>query len=345
MTYQIRISDQDISFACEPGETVLDAAERAGYAIPYSCRKGACNTCEAALIAGAAAVAGHGGVIRGPCDPVLLCRTRPQSNLEIRPQRIDRTEPPARKRLPASVYRMTRPTPDVAVIQLRYPAGNRMKFKAGQYLQVELADGSRRSFSMANPPQESDGVQLHIRHVPGGVFSEGVLAALQAGDKLTIELPFGDFFLRDASADTPVILLATGTGFAPIKSIVEDAIKRGLKRPMRLYWGARRTADLYMPELPQKWAARHAWFAFIPVLSEAEADWTGRRGLVHQAVLDDHGDLSTSTVYACGNPLMIAKARHAFTTQAGLPTAAFHCDAFVPSGPDEAMPAAPDGGH
>ena len=345
MTYQIRISDHDISFACAPDETVLDAAERAGYAIPYSCRKGACNTCEAALVAGTAALGGHSGPVEGPLDAVLLCRTRPQSDLEIRPQRIDKSGPPARKTLEASVYRLTRPTPDVAVVQLRYPAGNRMKFQAGQYLQVILADGSRRSFSMANPPQDSDGVQLHIRHVPGGAFSEGVLAGLKTGDRLKLELPFGDFFLREEAGDAPVILLATGTGFAPVKSMVEDAAKRGLKRPMRLYWGARRQADLYMPELPQKWAARHPWFTFTPVLSEPEDGWTGRRGLVHQAVLEDFGDLAASAVYACGNPMMIAEARRAFTAEAGLPATAFHCDAFVPSGPDEATPPAPDGGQ
>jgi NAD(P)H-flavin reductase len=200
-----------------------------------------------------------------------------------------------------------------------------------------MPDGDTRNFSMANPPHESDGVQLHIRQVPGGRFSEGVVAGLRPGDTLDVELPYGDFHLRPDS-DKPVVCLATGTGFAPLKSIVEDLIKRGNKRPVHLYWGGRRQRDLYLADLPRKWAARAGWFKFIPVLSEPDPDWNGAVGLVHHAVLRDLTDLSGWEVYACGNPLMIRHARRDFRTTAGLSDGDFFADPFVASGNDPAVP-------
>ena len=253
MTFTVAVDASDIEFPCEPGETVLDAAERAGYSLPYSCRKGVCATCEGDLRRGEVAVGSKH--FAGPRGDVLLCQARPRSNVLIYPRRIRRRDPDARKTVTAKVYRINRPVDDVAILQLRFPASIRAKFLAGQYLRIKMPDGDTRNFSMANPPHESDGVQLHIRQVPGGRFSEGVLAELRQGDTLDVELPYGDFHLRPDS-DKPVVCLATGTGFAPLKSIVEDLIKRGNKRPVRLYWGGRRRRDLYLVDLPRKWAAR-----------------------------------------------------------------------------------------
>src|SRR5713226_7728408 len=241
MTFTVSVDASDIEFPCETGETVLDAAERAGYSLPYSCRKGVCATCEGDLRRGEVAVGSRH--FAGPSDDVLLCQARPRSNVLIHPRRIQRRDPDARKTVTAKVYRINRPVDDVAILQLRFPAGIRAKFLAGQYLRIKMPDGDTRNFSMANPPHESDGVQLHIRHVPGGRFSEGVLAELRPGDTLDVELPYGDFHLRPDS-DKPVVCLATGTGFAPLKSIVEDLIKRGNKRPVHLYWGGRRARGL-----------------------------------------------------------------------------------------------------
>jgi NAD(P)H-flavin reductase len=226
---------------------------------------------------------------------------------------------------------MATPAPGVTVLTLRFAAGLRAKFRAGQYLQVTMPSGDRRNYSMANPPHENDGVELHVRHVSGGRFSEGVLAGLAPGSKLAVELPYGQFFLRERPA-LPAIFVATGTGFAPIKAMVEDALKRGDKRPMRFYWGARGRADLYMLDRVEKWAARAAAFSFVPVLSRAPCDWRGRTGLVHHAVIEDRPDLTGVEVYACGNPSMIAAARRDFCKNAGLPAAHFYSDAFVPSG-------------
>jgi NAD(P)H-flavin reductase/ferredoxin len=329
MTFKVSIDQSDITFGCETGETILDAAERAGCSLPYSCRKGVCSSCEGALRDG---IVGVGtGQVAAPKADVLFCQATPLSDVWILPKRVERRDPDARKKIAASVYRVTRPVDDVTILQLRFPAGIRARFKAGQYLRIAMPDGDTRNFSMANPPHESDSAQLHIRHVPGGRFSEGVLVALQPGDKLEVELPYGDFYLR-TSPDKPIVCLATGTGFAPLKSMIEDLIKRGNKRPVRLYWGGRRRKDLYLADLAAKWATRAAWFAVTPVLSEPDADWQGATGMVHRAVLKDHSDLSGAQVYACGNPLMIRHARRDFETSAGLPADQFFADPFVPSG-------------
>jgi CDP-4-dehydro-6-deoxyglucose reductase, E3 len=325
LDYQISVAGSDVAFNCNAGETVLDAAERSGYSVPYSCRKGVCSTCEGGVVAGAGRSSVQGEV-SGPAERVLLCCLRPASDMTIDPRKIEKREPVVRKTLDMSVYRITQPVADVSVVQLRLPAGVRAKFRAGQYLQVELEDGSRRNYSMANPPHESDSVQLHVRHVPGGKFSEGVLRGLEKGQKLRVELPFGEFSLQDEST-RPAILLATGTGFAPVKSIVEDVLKRKLERQLFLYWGARRLEDLYQAELAQKWHAGGK-LSFVPVLSEPHEGWSGRRGFVHETVLEDFGSLAGYQVYACGNPSMTTAAHETFV-KAGLPEDDFFSDAFV----------------
>lgn len=330
MTFNIRISENGISFPCEPHEFVLDAAERAGYSMPSSCRKGACNTCEAALLDGEVDQRGRGR--RTARDgTALMCRSRPRSDITVRPKRFERIDIFRRKTITARVFRLARPAPDVTLLTLRFPIGLRAPFKAGQYLQVVMEDGDRRNFSMANAARDNDGAELHIRHVPDGKFSMRTLSKLSVSDPLQIEVPFGDFYLR--ASERPVILLASGTGFAPIKSIIETAIHTGLHRPMHLYWGARAREDIYLAELPARWAQRVPWFSFTPVLSEPTSSWTGRTGLVHDAVREDHHDLSQTDVYACGNPLMVNAAQGDFIGAHGLPDAQFFADAFVESGP------------
>jgi NAD(P)H-flavin reductase/ferredoxin len=329
MAHQIRIENSDIEFPCGEEETVLDAAERAGYAIPYSCRKGVCSTCEGNLVQG---VAQCGPMQEtSPKEGLRLCRAVPKSDLVVAPARIEKRELFPRKRIRANVIKLQRPAADVVLVNLRFPAGTRVKFRAGQYLRVMLDGEDSRNFSMANAPHENDGAHLHIRHVPGGRFSEAILASLKTGDKLDVETPFGEFFLRDEDAK-PIVFLATGTGFAPIKAMIEDMIKRSVVRPTHLFWGVRRQADLYMSELLEKWRAKAPWMTIQPVLSEPDENWEGRRGLVHAAVLEDLADLSKWQVYACGNPAMIAAAKADLTAKAGLLASEFHADPFVPSG-------------
>jgi CDP-4-dehydro-6-deoxyglucose reductase/3-phenylpropionate/trans-cinnamate dioxygenase ferredoxin reductase subunit len=329
MSRDVRVTGTEIVFACEPGETVLDAAERAGFAIPYSCRKGVCSTCEGRLSAGTAELRGRSR-IEGPADDVLLCQTRPISDIDIAPQRITRAVPPERLAIDAKIHKITH-LAGVAVVALRFPTGVRVKFRAGQYLTVALPDGDTRNYSMANPPHQNDGAVLHIRRVPGGRFSGAFLDGLAKGDTLKAELPFGEFCL-DHDSDRPALLVATGTGFAPVKAIIEDQIKRGGGRRLHLYWGARHHEDLYLADLPTRWAAKYDWFTFTPVISRPDAGWTRRTGHVHRAVLDDHDDLSGHDVYACGNPDMTTAARADFVAQAGLDPQRFFCDAFVASG-------------
>jgi NAD(P)H-flavin reductase/ferredoxin len=330
MTFTIRVAESEITFPCESREFVLDAAERAGYSMPSSCRKGVCSTCEASLIDGEVEQRGRGR--RTARDGVaLMCRSQPRADITIRPKRCERIDIFRRKTITTKIFRLARPAPDVTILTVRFPIGLRAPFRAGQYLQVVMDDGDRRNFSMANATRDNDGAELHIRHVPDGKFSIKVLSKLSVGDGLQIEAPYGDFYLRTSTRR--VVLLASGTGFAPIKSMIETSIHAGHCRPMHLYWGGRRREDIYLADLPARWAQHLPWFSFTPVLSEPPVSWTGRTGLVHNAVREDHEDLSSIDVYACGNPLMVAAAQREFISDHGLPDARFFADAFVESGP------------
>ncbi|HEY0420368.1 MAG TPA: CDP-6-deoxy-delta-3,4-glucoseen reductase [Acetobacteraceae bacterium] len=331
MTYQIRVAQSDIAFDCEPGTTILDAARKHGYELPYSCRNGICGSCKGRILSGSVQAAGASEALSREEEAqgyALFCRACPSSDVEIGARSISKLDPNAHRSINAKVHKLTRAADDVTVLQLRFPAGARVRFKAGQYLQVLMADGSRRSFSMANPPQQNDGAQLHIRHMPGGRFSSYLESGAAVGDIVSLEMPFGNFYLRDG--DKPLVFVASGTGFAPIKSILEEMFKRGKpQRPIALYWGARRKADLYMADLPQKWARQYPEnFRFIPVLSE-EQDAECRFGLVHRAVMEDFPSLAGQEVYACGAPGMITAARVDFIGQCGLPADSYYCDAFV----------------
>ncbi|HXF87023.1 MAG TPA: 2Fe-2S iron-sulfur cluster-binding protein [Xanthobacteraceae bacterium] len=324
--FTVSVANSPITFPCDRSETVLNAAQRAGYELPYSCRKGVCGTCKCRLASGE--VRSFAGDTLSEAEKaaglVLLCQSRPRSDLVIAPREIKKIDPYARRTLTARVFRIARVAEDVTFLHLRFPAGIRVHFKAGQNLQVILPDGERRNFSMANPPQESDGVQLHIRHVPNGIFTGFVRDKLTRGDFLKVELPFGSFTLQES--DKPILFVAGSTGFAPIKSMIEDALRKGIRRPMSLYWGARTRAGLYS-DLPRKWQRDVPHFSYVPVLSEArEPDM--RFGFVHQAVLADHTSLAKFQAYVCGPPAMIGAARRDFLA-AGLPADEFFLDAFT----------------
>lgn len=339
MSYQVAVSGSDIAFACEPGSSVLDAAEAAGWALPYSCRKGVCDSCAGALIAGSAEVCG--ATVTGPADRVLLCQARPLGPVTIGPRRITSSGPPLRKRLTATVYRVRRPAPRVTIVELRFPIGCRAPFRAGQYLNVILPDGDTRPYSLANSPEHNDGAELHVRTEPGGRFSEQIAAGLRPGDTLEVETPFGEVFAPESADKTadditlradprPLTLLATGTGFAPMKSIVLDHAYRRLTRLLHLYWGARTEGDLYLADLAGHWARRYDWFTFTPVLSQPGTGWAGRTGYVQDALLADQPDLRGHEVYACGSEAMTSAALATLAREVGLPESQFHADAFVP---------------
>jgi CDP-4-dehydro-6-deoxyglucose reductase len=337
MPHRVTIQPSGHSFTVNDGETVLAAALREGYVIAYSCRSGVCGTCKGRLI--------EGTVDYGTYQPqamteaerdaglALFCQARPRSDLVIEVREIGAGIKGMQIRLvPARVMKMERAAPDVMLVDLKTPTNDKFHFLPGQYVDVLLRDGTRRSFSMANAPREDSILQLHLRNY-GGPFSRHVFAVMKERDILRIEGPFGTFSLREGSAK-PIVLLASGTGFAPIKAIVEHIIERGIKRPITLYWGCRVRADLYMHELAEGWQ-RDGRLRYVPVLSDAApADgWKGRTGLVHLAVMQDFPDLSGHQVYACGAPIMVESAHKDLTLKCGLPEEEFFSDSFVPAVP------------
>jgi NAD(P)H-flavin reductase/ferredoxin len=327
MAYDVRIAGTDLHFSCDENEHLLDAALNAGIEMPYSCRKGVCGNCAGGIAAGevqcpASDVAGPG--------QVLFCQCLPLSDLEIVPAAWHRIDPAARKRFSAKVFRNTLAAADVSVLQLRLPAGQRAKFKAGQYLQLDLPDGSRRSYSLANPPHESDSLQLHIRHVAGGQFSQ-IVATLKAGDLLQVELPFGNFELQEESS-APMLCVVGGTGFAPVKSLLDDLLKKGIQRPVTLVWGARNAAGLYLMSAVERWKKLLPGFRFIAALEDA-ADaqaLAGFHGRVDEAVRASFPALVDHQIYCCGAPAMVAAVKKVCLEDQGLDPKHFFSDVFVP---------------
>ncbi len=337
MSFQITVQPSGRTFAAESDETLLDAALRQGLTLPYGCKDGACGACKGKVL--------EGRVDHGKSQPhslteaeksaslALYCCAKAESDLVIECKQISSAGEIPVKTLPSRIEKLEKLAPDVIEMHLRLPASERLQFLAGQYIDILLKDGKKRSFSLANAPHDDAFLQLHIRHVPGGLFTEQVFNTMKVRDILRFNGPHGTFYLREDSPK-PMILLAGGTGFAPIKAIVEHAIAEQCARPMFIYWGAKARVDLYQNALPEQWAATHANIRYIPVLSEpAAADgWSGRTGLVHQAIQADFPDLSGYQVYACGSPVMIDVAKKDFLAQ-GLPEEEFFADAFTFSTP------------
>jgi CDP-4-dehydro-6-deoxyglucose reductase len=334
MRFEVTIKPGEHAFACDADETVLEAAMKADLLLPYGCRNGACGTCKGRILSGT--------VDYGPHQPstltddekrkglALFCCAKPLTDLAIEVREVRRAGDIPIKRLPCRVESIERRADDVAIVKLKLPANERLQFLAGQYVDFLLKDGRRRSFSMANPPHDDALLELHVRHVPGGFFTDQVFTQFKGREILRLEGPLGSFYLREET-DKPMIFVAGGTGFAPIKAMIEHALHHDIDRPMVLYWGARALKDLYMPEVAGRWQQDHPIFTFIPVLSEPGRDdaWPGRTGLVHRAVMDDFADLSGYQVYACGAPAMIDAARRDFTSLRNLPEDEFFADSFT----------------
>ncbi|AEC19966.1 CDP-6-deoxy-delta-3,4-glucoseen reductase [Pusillimonas sp. T7-7] len=338
MSFKVAVQPSNHEFTVEEGQSVLDAALAAGIVLPYSCRNGACSTCKGKVLEGSYDAGSSPAQILAPEELeqgyTLFCQARPTSDLVIEAHEIRMASDIQIRKMPSRVMAMEQVAADVKVIKLQLPTADPFRYYAGQYLEFILKDGKRRSYSMATPPAESNLVELHIRHTPGGLFTDHVFAAgetqMKVREILRVEGPFGSFFLRDDS-NKPLVFLASGTGFAPIKAIVERMVQEGITRPAVLYWGGRRPADLYMQEQARQWEQDLADFRFIPVISDAQAEdaWTGRTGFVHQAVMQDIPDLSAYQVYACGAPVMVDRARKDFIHQGGLPEEEFFADAFT----------------
>ncbi|WP_153109456.1 CDP-6-deoxy-delta-3,4-glucoseen reductase [Propionivibrio limicola] len=333
------------AFEAGPGETVLDAALRQGLLLPHGCRDGSCGVCRGRVLSGQV---DHGKALvqtlseedRAAGD-ALFCCARPLCDLtiECRDLRVEQSVPV--RTLPAKVNKMIRAAPDVMIIELKLPLAERFVYRPGQYIEILLKDGRRRAFSLASAPHNASLLELHVRRVPGGEFTGHVFEHMKERDLLRFSGPHGTFYLRDPSlvengGPKPMLLIAGGTGFAPIKAIVEEVIMRAAENSeatppqMTIYWGGRQKDDLYLLSLAERWAMEHAFIRFVAVLSEpAPADcWGGRTGLVHQAAMQDFPDLSGYQAYVSGSPAMVAAARRDFVGQCSLPVEEFFSDAF-----------------
>jgi CDP-4-dehydro-6-deoxyglucose reductase len=306
MSFKVQVQPSGHEFSVELEETLLEAALRQGINLPYGCRNGFCGDCRSALLEGEVHYPEEmPPAIEGQTEEACLtCQAKPLSDLIIGAHEIEQADEIRPRMLPAKVDRIERLNEDVIRLYLKLPEGERLQFLAGQYLNFILPDGGKRAFSIANAPHDDAFIELHIRHVSGGTFTDRLFDGMQEKTILRIEAPLGSYYLREDS-NRPIILMGGGTGFAPIKGIIEHAFKIGITRPMHLYWGVRSRRDLYLPELPQNWIAEHDNFRYTPVLSEPDADWTGETGWVHERVVDDYPDLSTHEVYMSGPPPMI----------------------------------------
>lgn len=334
MTFHVTVQPSGRQFDCEADETILNAAIRAGIGLPYGCKNGACSTCKGMIMSGSVKHGSHQDKALPAADEAkgyaLFCCARPTSDVLIEAREVLGIGEFQIKKLPSRVSKLERLADDVIAISLQLPASEKLDYRAGQYIEFILKDGKRRSYSIANASHIGEHLTLHIRHMPGGVFTDHVFATMKERDILRFEGPLGTFFLREDSRK-PIVLLASGTGFAPIKAIVEQAQYHKSERAMTLYWGGRRPRDLYMHDLCEKWARTIPHFNYVPVISAADdADqWRGRSGLVHQAVVTDLPDLSGYQVYACGNPAMVDAAKVDFANRCGLPLDEFYADAFT----------------
>ena len=336
MSFTITLHPAERSFSVERAEAILPAAIRQGIGLPYGCRDGACGSCKSRLIEGRVIHGAHQLKALSHAEEdagwILTCCATPQTDCVVEARTVPGAGEYPVLKMPTRVLSIARPAPDVAVLKLQLPANQNLQYRAGQYVEFILRDGARRSYSMANAPHElgsPPAIELHLRHMPGGKFTDHVFGAMKEKEILRMEGPFGSFFLRDG--DKPVVLLASGTGFAPIKAIVQQMQAKGDTRDTVLYWGCRRKSDLYQHDWCLQAAASMPRLRYVPVLSEPAADdaWSGRTGFVHQAVMADLPELSGHQVYACGAPVMVDAARRDFVERCRLPADEFYADAFT----------------
>ena len=336
-SFDITVLPSGRAFSTQGSETILAAAIRTGVGLPYGCKDGACGSCKCKKISGDVSHGEHSDKALTADEEaagyVLTCCATPHSAVTLESRQVTDASSFPIKKMPVRVAALERKSDDVMQVRLQLPASEKFRYHAGQYVEFILRDGSRRAYSMATAPhmqETAPGVELHIRHMPGGLFTDHGFGGMKEKEILRVEGPFGSFFLREDS-DKPIILLASGTGFAPIKAILEHMRQQGITRPTTLYWGGRRPGDLYLSDWLVENTAGMSHFNYVPVVSDAlpEDGWTGRSGFVHQAVLEDFADLSGHQVYACGAPIVVDSARASYINERGLPEEEFFADAFT----------------
>jgi CDP-4-dehydro-6-deoxyglucose reductase len=332
--FSVLVQPSGRAFSVEPSETLLAGGIRQGVGLPYGCKDGACGSCKCKKVSGTVVHGNHQEKALSAAEEaagmVLTCCATATSDLVLESRQVSLEGALPVRKMPARISSLVHQSPDVIQLQLQLPASESFQYRAGQYLDVLLRDGARRSYSMANAPHKGPTLELHIRHMPGGRFTDLVFGSMKERDIVRIEGPMGSFFLREDS-DKPVVLLASGTGFAPIKALIEHMQERQITRPATLFWGGCRPHDLYMDAWVRAQCAVMPHLSYVPVVSDAlpEDKWQGRTGFVHQAVLEDMPDLSGFQVYACGAPVVVESAQRDFSDLAGLDEDEFFADAFT----------------
>jgi CDP-4-dehydro-6-deoxyglucose reductase len=332
MAHNVNLQPSGHSFIAGDS-TLLQAALDAGLILPYGCRNGACGACKGKVLKGQVDHGNAQDYALTAADRAngltLTCCAKALSDLVLEVHEVGSLQDIPVKTMLCRVQELRKLADDVMLMKLKLPSSERLQFLAGQYIEFLLPDGGRRAFSLANAPHEDELLELHIRLVPGGEFTTRVFSTLKEKDLLRFQGPLGTFQLHEESAK-PIVMVAGGTGFAPIKALIEHAIHHHIERPIALYWGARNRAGLYLPELPQQWSAAHAHITYAPVLSEPLPGdhWAGRTGLVHHAALEDLADLSGYQAYVCGAPAMVEATRRDFIAR-GLPAEEFFADSFT----------------
>ena len=332
--FSVLVQPSGRAFSVESSETLLAGGIRQGVGLPYGCKDGACGSCKCKKISGTVVHGNHQEKALSAAEEaagmVLTCCATATSDLVLESRQVSLEGALPVRKMPARISSLVHASPDVIQLQLQLPASESFQYRAGQYLDVLLRDGARRSYSMANAPHTGPALELHIRHMPGGRFTDLVFGSMKERDIVRIEGPMGSFFLREDS-NKPVVLLASGTGFAPIKALIEHMQERQITRPATLFWGGRRPHDLYMDDWVRAQCAVMPHLSYVPVVSDAlpEDKWQGRTGFVHQAVLEDMPDLSGYQVYACGAPVVVESAQRDFSDLAGLDEAEFFADSFT----------------
>jgi CDP-4-dehydro-6-deoxyglucose reductase len=337
MAFQIVVQPSGRSFTVEGDETLLSAGIRQGLNMPYGCKDGACGSCKCKKISGEVQLGTYQTKALSDKERaqglVLTCCATALSDVVLESKQVTSADAFSMKKMPVRVASMEKVSSDVMRIFLQLPATELMQYHAGQYVEFLLRDGSRRAYSMANAPHtlaaDAPKVELHIRHMPGGKFTDHVFGAMKEKDIQRVEGPQGSFYLREESA-TPIVLLASGTGFAPIKALIEHMQHKGITRPTRLYWGGRRPSDLYLNDWVLAQLPLMPHLQYIPVVSDAlpEDAWSGRTGFVHMAVLQDTPSLAAYQVYACGAPIVVDSAKRDYVAS-GLPEDDFFADSFT----------------
>lgn len=328
MSHQVYLADTPQSFQVETGETILAAGLRHGFALPFGCQSGSCASCRVRLQRGSVTQRAPSSALsadESSAGYVLMCRAEPASDLVIelhQPADIDSLRP---RQLPVRVQQKTWLAHDVLGLTLKLPRGEAFRYLPGQYIDLLIADGRRRSFSIANRPNDET-LELHVRVTPEGRFANWAANVMPERAILRLEGPLGAFYLREESSRT-ILMMAGGTGIAPIFAMLEDLLTRQTPRSIALYWGVRAQRDLYLDAQLSAWAAAHPQFRYTPVLSEADADWTGAQGLVHEVLLAAHPQLAGTEVYLSGPPVMVRAGKDAFLN-AGLDADHLFYDSF-----------------